>query len=171
MNNTIPLSELERTQQFQYERYSDGGLTCHDDGFRRTEIFADYPPGPSQSLTPVVLQSATENPSLSTATTDEFTERRSAEMLSESDHQLSDLFTLEPAIPSLDQSRMEAEEEEAETDFLPPVEVKIEGEEQPETPGLEEMIDLSSFTDGIYICEVKYFPSFIPKYFQSVKYF
>ena len=51
------------------------------------------------------------------------------------------------------------------------MEVKIEGEEQPETPGLEEMIDLSSFTDGIYICEVKYFLPFTANILMSVKYF
>ena len=95
-------------------------------------------------------------------------------MLSESNRRITDLLTLEPAIPSLDQIRMrsetdsgavisqetpgfaEEEDEEAERDFLPQVEVKIEGEEQVETPELEEMIDLASFTDSIYICEVRF---------------
>ena len=43
-------------------------------------------------------------------------------------------------------------EEEAEQDFL--LEVKMEEEEEPEAPELQEILDISSFTDGIYICEV-----------------
>ena len=141
MNNTNTLSELEDAHQFQTEIFPSPG---HDNGFRRTGSFSDYPPVPSHL-------------GLSTAIT--------TSILSESNHQLSDLLTLEPAIPPIEKSSSGdqtsqktprfTEEKEEESDFLPPVEVKIEGEEHPETPGLEEMIDLSSFTDGIYICEVR----------------
>ena len=208
MNLTNP---PERAQQFRAESYPESerardlGLTCDaDDGFRRTGLFSDYPPGgPSQSLTPVVMQNAKENPKLS----------------SESNQRISDLLTLKPAEPTIDQIRMgdqsdtesgalfsecpqdftsqvtsefTEEEEEMEPDFL--LEVKMEEEEeeeqeeqpeqpeQPESvirdtgkktkkskkkevhdvevhwteepPELQEIIDMSSFTDGIYICEV-----------------
>ena len=137
MNNTNTLSELESAHQFQSEILPSPG---HDDGFRRTGSFSDYPTVPSHL-------------GLSTAIT--------TSLLSESNHQLSDLLTLEPAIPPIeksssgDQTSQKTPRFTEESDFLPPVEVKIEGEEHPETPGLEEMIDLSSFTDGIYICEVR----------------
>ena len=161
MNNTNPLSQLEKAEQVRTESYrgsergSASGLTCNGDGFRKTELFSDYPPGASQSLTPVVMQNAKEIPGLSiSATTDVFRESGSADinMLSESHHQISHFLTLQPA---LDQSRMgdqpsqedqEEGEEGLEQDFL--MEVKLE------TPELEEMIDMSSFTEGIYICEV-----------------
>ena len=212
MNVINPLSELERAQQqLQTERERDLGRTCNEDGdgFRKTELFSDYPPGPSHTLTPVVMQNAKENPGLSTGRVSE-----SAEIPSESNQRISDLLTLtlKPAEPSIDQIRMGdqsdtesgaffsecpqetpefAEEEEMEPDFLLEVKMEEEEEELPEQPEgvirdtgkktkkskkkealaqrsvhdvevhwteeppeLQEIIDMSSFTDGIYICEV-----------------
>ena len=206
MNITDPL-ERERAQHFHAKSYPESerdlSLSRDDDGFRRTELFSDYPPGPSQSLTPVMMQNAKENPGLSTARESEI-----AEIPSESNHRISDLLTLRSAEPTTAQIRMgddqslrsetdtesEAlfsdcpqdptsqetpgftEEEEMEPDFLLDVKMEVEEEEEEEplekvirntgrkskkkkalaleTPELEEMIDMSSFTDGIYICEV-----------------
>ena len=166
MNESNPLSALEKPQQFQAERYHGS-----DGGFCGTELYSDYLPGPYNSLTPVVLENAKEIPGLSTATS------QIANMSSESNHEISDFLTLQTAQPITDQNTLgeqifrsetqngaplvsdhhqeqqtsqdtpEFAETEAEEDFL--LEVKIEEEEPP-----EEIIDMSSFTDGIYICEV-----------------
>ena len=155
-------------EQFQTER-DNVPLSCDEDlqnGSRETELFYGYNPG--HSLTPVVMQNAKENPGLSTATTADFRGSDSANMLSETNHRTSDLVTLEPTQPTKDQCRQDSDsgamfsqyledqtaqdEGEGEPDFL--LEVKMEEEEDPEQPELQDIIDMSSFTDGIYICEV-----------------
>ena len=114
----------ESTEHFQAER--DFPLTCDDDGFRKTELFSDYQPGPSHSLAPVVMQNAKHNPGLSSATTDEFRESHSLAPVvmqnakhnpglstattdefreSEPNQRPSDLLPLQPASPIIDHGR------------------------------------------------------------------